>query len=87
MNPTLHIVLWIVFTANVHAQSGWFWQNPLPQGNDILSIHFVDTNVGTAVGMNGTILHTTNGGVVWTAQTSGVTNSLYSVFFTNVFSA
>jgi len=39
------------------AQSGWYWQNPLPQGNPL-----VDANTGTAVGNFGTILRTNNGG-------------------------
>ena len=46
-------------------QEGWFWQNPLPQGNDLNSICFIDANIGTAVGPGGTILRTTNGGVTF----------------------
>ena len=47
------------------AQSGWFWQNPLPQGNTLWGVSFTDANTGTAVGGSGTILRTTNGGVAW----------------------
>ena len=43
--------------------SGWFWQNPLPQGNRLNSVCFTDANTGTAVGSAGTILRTTTGGV------------------------
>jgi len=35
------------------------------------------------VGTNGTILHTINGGSTWTAQTSGITEYLFGVSFTN----
>jgi photosystem II stability/assembly factor-like uncharacterized protein len=42
-------------------------------------ISFVDANVGWAVGDAGTILHTTNGGSTWNAQSSGVTSVLRSV--------
>ena len=30
--------------------SGWFWQNPLPQGNKLRAVHFVNATMGTAVG-------------------------------------
>lgn len=40
----------------------WFWQNPLPTGNQLLSVSFVDENTGTVVGLHGTILRTTNCG-------------------------
>ena len=33
------------------------------------------------VGDNGTILHTTDGGAIWTEQTSGTVNGLNGVFF------
>ena len=31
-------------------QGGWFWQNPLPQGNTLNSVKFVNLSVGWAVG-------------------------------------
>ena len=47
-------------------------------------IWFTDNNNGYAVGYNGTILKTTDGGVSWKTLNSGVTNSLFSVSFSNV---
>jgi hypothetical protein len=35
------------------------------------------------VGASGTIRRTTNGGATWTGQSSGITNTLYSVSFTD----
>ncbi len=40
-----------------------------------------DSQNSWAVGENGTILRTTNGGATWTVQTSGVTAHLYAVHF------
>lgn len=57
------------------------WQNPLPMGNTLLSVAFVDANTGWAVGVAGTILKTTDGGTTWTRQTSGVLNWLQAVTF------
>ncbi|MDP1620696.1 MAG: YCF48-related protein [Bacteroidales bacterium] len=52
------------------------------------SIHFIDSNTGWAVGgdqVNGLslIAHTTDGGLTWVQQTSGVQDMLYSVYFTD----
>jgi photosystem II stability/assembly factor-like uncharacterized protein len=48
------------------AMRGWQWQNPLPQGNSINSIKFApDKKHGWAVGSNGVVLTTDNGGFEW----------------------
>ncbi len=57
------------------------WQRPLPQGNTIFDICFVDSRHGWAVGEHGTILHTTNGGESWSAQSSGTTEALFECSF------
>ena len=45
--------------------AGWQWQNPLPQGNALRDVAFVNATEGFAVGGCGTILHTTDGGLNW----------------------
>ena len=47
-------------------QTGWFWVNPLPQGNDIFGIQFFDVNSGYLLCDGGLVLKTTNGGTNWT---------------------
>jgi len=47
------------------------------------SIYFANNNVGWAVGEDGVIIKSIDGGVNWTNQSSGATNRLRSVFFTN----
>jgi len=49
----------------------------------LFSVSFTDVNNGTAIGENGTIIRTTNGGTNWTLQLSGTTNWLGSVYFTD----
>ena len=34
----------------VNAQEGWFWQNPLPQGNSLKDFHIIDENNIAAFG-------------------------------------
>jgi hypothetical protein len=52
-------------------------------GTDVslLAISFTDVNIGTVVGHNGTILRTTDGGAIWTAQPSGTLAALRGAFF------
>ena len=59
----------------------WVWQNPLPQGNALYIPSFTDANTGTAVGDNGTIVRTIDGGNNWIIQSSGTTNALLGVSF------
>ena len=47
------------------------------------SVSFVDANTGWAVGSNGWILHTANGGAVWRQQYSGIASELHTVQFVN----
>jgi photosystem II stability/assembly factor-like uncharacterized protein len=49
--------------------------------NDVCFIRQGGTDTGFAVGDNGTIMRTTNGGESWTKQTSGTTNNLRNVCF------
>ena len=40
----------LVFCMELYAQNEWFWQYPLPQGNNLYSVQFLDENFGWAVG-------------------------------------
>jgi photosystem II stability/assembly factor-like uncharacterized protein len=76
-------ILFASMNIGAFAQSGWFWQNPMPQGNHLTDVFLIDNNTGWAVGYSGTILKTTNGGANWLLQTSGTSNWLGSVHFTD----
>jgi len=52
----------------------WYLQNSGTTKN-LYAVHFIDENIGIAVGDSGTILRTTNGGTAWAIQASG---ALYS---------
>ncbi len=51
--------------------------------NDLYDVFFINENRGWAVGYNGTIINSTNGGIVWTPQESGTSRTINSVFFTD----
>jgi len=61
----------------------WRWQNPLPQGNNLRDATLVNANIGTLVGDYGTIVRTTDGGNNWSVQSSGTTETLWGVSFTD----
>ena len=56
-----------IAALNIYAQQGWFWQNPLPQGNG-LGRAFISGNNGYIIGHLGTFLKTTNLGSNWIVQ-------------------
>jgi hypothetical protein len=67
-----HAVLFFAFVflpfIICHAQSGWYWQNPLPTGNELMAISYLPNTNATAcvaVGAAGTILRSTDGGSHW----------------------
>lgn len=80
-----HFYLLIAFFFGLNASNAqnWNWQNPLPQGVNLYGVHFTDANNGYTVGLDGVILKTTDGGISWSAQNSGTTNSLLAVHFTD----
>jgi photosystem II stability/assembly factor-like uncharacterized protein len=78
-NRTLILLLICFHTMNSNAQ--WQWRHPLPQGNPLYSISFVDDHTGFAVGACGTILKTTNGGETWTITENQGSCELYKSHF------
>ena len=76
------LILFLFSNSFVYSQSGWIQQYS-GTNNDLRSVTFLNSNTGTAVGLFGTILHTTNGGINWISQNSGTSEYLNSVFFIN----
>ncbi|WP_304131202.1 YCF48-related protein [Ignavibacterium album] len=78
------IIIKIVFIANIFAQTpAWFWSNPLPQGNTLNSVSFLNQNKGFIVGNYGTLLKTTNGGSNWEYLQPYLPKNLNSMYFVN----
>ena len=63
------------------SERAWVWQNPLPQGNSIYAVRFAsDKRTGWAVGADGVILHTTDGGFRWEEQHAQMPVPLYGLY-------
>jgi photosystem II stability/assembly factor-like uncharacterized protein len=75
------IITSLLFTVIIYPQTGWFWQNPLPQGNSLNSIHFLSDGTALTAGQGGVILRSTDGGLTWNIQSAGHLSSINSLFF------
>jgi photosystem II stability/assembly factor-like uncharacterized protein len=74
------IVLVILISIASPSKSQWFEQNS-GVSSDLKSIKFVSSTFGWAVGMNGVILNSNNGGGSWTPQTINTTYEIVDVDF------
>ena len=72
-----------LFCLSLHSICGFSQWTALPSGttNDLLSVYFTNSNTGYAIGLNGTILKTINGGISWVSIAYGTTSNLNSVCF------
>ncbi|MBK9096980.1 MAG: T9SS type A sorting domain-containing protein [bacterium] len=61
----------------------FWWPQQSGTSNTLEDVFFIDDKSGWAVGGDGTIIHTSDGGVTWVTQQSGTTNLLNDVYFTN----
>lgn len=73
--------LLIDININSQVQSGWYWVNPQPQGHNLTSVTYINNNTLIAVGWNGTILRSTNGGQNWINYRYSTTRDLFRVKF------
>lgn len=84
MWPVLIILVFVLFPGNrVYAGSdGIVKKAKADTDKNIYALHFPDSSSGWAVGEKGLIMHTSDGGVTWSEQKSGIEKSnLLSVFF------
>lgn len=73
-NKLLFTLIGVLFITNLKSQD-WVSIN-----SDFSDMVFLNDNIGFAVGSNGLFQKTTDGGVTWSNQSTGYTNSLTSIF-------
>src|SRR5439155_24425794 len=69
----------ILLLAPVPLKSEWNWQSPLPPGNSLRDVQFIDASNGWAVGEYGPVLHTPNGGLSWYEQEFARTDNILTI--------
>ncbi len=62
MRTILTCLIFFLSFSSVLPQSGWYWQNPVPQGNPLHDVFFINDTNGWAVGDLGSILYTRDQG-------------------------
>ena len=80
------IMLQCIFfqSIQIYSQSQWQWQHPLPTGNTLNSIYFVNDNTGFAAGSMGNIIKTTDKGINWISLNSGTQKEIFKMEFWNL---
>ncbi|MDZ7623487.1 MAG: hypothetical protein U5J96_03445 [Ignavibacteriaceae bacterium] len=85
---TLKISLLVfILSTTISAQEGWMIQNPPAPSHSLRSVDFIDTTTGWAIGIDpyndykGVIIKTTDGGMNWVEQLSGINEYLQEVRF------
>jgi photosystem II stability/assembly factor-like uncharacterized protein len=71
----------IIISAEMFSQ--WFWQNPLPQGNNLNGIKYFSSGGAVAIGEGGTILISSDEGSNWERNETGTPYYFSSLFFIN----
>ncbi len=68
---------WSVGTKIIHTEDGVNWYDQgVVLSEFLLSVYFLDNQKGWAVGSNGTILQTDNGGIDWNIEGVGLSSSI-----------
>lgn len=70
MKTIIIILICFLFTQSINSQSGWFWQKPLPQGNDLSNLFLLTHSIGYCMNYDN-ILKTTNNGDTWEVTYTG----------------
>lgn len=79
----ISLVLFCFLSQFVFSQTIWEQKNPMPPATDYYDVFFVDAMTGWAVGDEGVITKTTDGGLSWERQYTHMSNRIYSSFFIN----
>ncbi len=77
------IILFILIISNFAfaEDCGWKWVNPLPQGNDLNTVDFLNNDIVFITGENGTLLKSTDAGITWSIIKTETNDIIYPYFF------
>jgi len=78
------LILTFIFVLSFAGMAQWHWQYPIPQGNRLNDMIFIEgTNTGYAVGNFGTILKSDDRGLTWILMDSATAVNLNGTCFTS----
>jgi photosystem II stability/assembly factor-like uncharacterized protein len=79
MRKTVFLLSGLIISTLLFSQHNYYWQNPLPQGANLLGVYFINPLTGWMAGDAGVVLHTIDGGNTWEFQNSGINN--HEIYF------
>jgi photosystem II stability/assembly factor-like uncharacterized protein len=74
----------ILISGSIYSQQGWFWLNPLPQGNHLNAVSYVNSTIVYVSGHGGTLMKSTNGGLNFTIIPTGLRDNLNVTFINEI---
>lgn len=82
--PKILFTIALIFGINnvIISQNGWIWQNPLPQGNNMSNLQFVNSTTAYAMCFN-SVMKTTNSGSNWNIYYTNHNQNNASLHFIN----
>lgn len=82
--PKILLTIALIFGINsvLFSQSGWIWQNPLPQGNNMSDLQFVNSTTAYALCFN-SVMRSTNAGSNWSIYYTMQEQNNASMHFVN----
>ncbi|RFS18281.1 YCF48-related protein [Emticicia sp. C21] len=83
LNKKASLLLLLSFCTFFTNGQSWIWQRPIPQGNTLTDVFLLNQNHGWAVGMYGTVVKTTDGGLTWSVLNNTISIHLNAVHFIN----
>ncbi len=83
MKKNILIVIIFLLCLAGPSPAQWHWQYPIPQGNRLNDMAFVDDQTGYAVGNGGVILKTVDKGLSWSLMDSATTVNLNGLCLTS----
>lgn len=75
-----NILITTLLSISIYSQSQWV-RIDSPTNNLLRKIIFTDSLNGWACGLNGTIIHTSDGGESWSLQNTNTTNPVIDIYF------
>lgn len=82
--PKILFTIALIFGINyvLISQNGWIWQNPLPQGNSMSNLQFVNSTTAYALCFN-SVMKSTNAGSNWSIHYTNHSQNNNSLHFIN----
>ena len=69
-------ILLLLISREATSQVQWTWLNPLPQGNDLYNMQFINSSTGFIAGDGGSLMKTVNSGMNWIGINTGTATLL-----------